>query len=134
MNYDWEESPFRTAESRFYHLAESRICPKTYSDFKQELKDGEDFTSEFFGASKQECQEWLLNNQLEVNFIERDILVIADARSAKDNTVLITQYIDEGIEFEDFGVLPAKGDTWYDFRVDYRFVDQVHASLYYGQP
>ncbi|KAF2647023.1 hypothetical protein K491DRAFT_644500 [Lophiostoma macrostomum CBS 122681] len=133
LNYDFNESPFPNA-SEFYHLAESRVCPQTSDDFKHALNDDEDFTSDFFGASKQDCQDWLLANQLQVDFIERDILVIADARSARDNTVLITQYFEPGscLPFEGIGMVPAKDDTWYDFRVDYKVVDQVHAHLFYG--
>jgi hypothetical protein len=122
-----------------FYLVESHVCPSNYEGFKLELKDDETFETDFIGASEQDCQKWALEKQFQVNFIEQDIIAIVDARSARDDTLLIQYYAREldpldppepALEFGEFGVLPR--NTWYDFRIDYKGADWVHIHLMYG--
>jgi hypothetical protein len=88
-----------------------------------ELKDDETFETDFIGASAQDCQQWALEKQVQANFIDYDLIAIADARSAGDDTLLLQYYsreLEEPLEFWEFGVLPREHTTWYDFRIDYR--------------
>jgi hypothetical protein len=114
---------------RFY-LVESRVVPVSRKGFKRQLGENETFESDFIGASVEDCQKWERENSPEVNFIVRELIVIVDARSAKDNTVLIQRYqretppIDTGEEdlrrhWPPFGILPPpdKDDTWWSYRV-----------------
>lgn len=119
---------------RVFFLVESRDCPSSEDGFRIELKDNETFNTEFIGASVQECQKWAREKQFKVNFIEQDIIAIADARSAKDATLLI-QYYDEELDgdepllFGELGELPREHNKWYDYRVDYRKAPTVISEL-----
>ena len=123
---------------RIFYLVESHVCPSNYEGFKLELKDDETFETDFIGASEQDCQKWALEKQFQVKFIEQDIIAIADARSARDDTLLIQYYAREldspegPLEFEEFGVLPREHNTWYDFRIDYKGAAWVYIDLMYG--
>lgn len=103
-----------------------------------ELKHDETFETDFIGASEQDCQKWALEKQFQVNFIEQEIIAIADARSARDDTLLMQFYARElghpegPLEFPEFGVLPREHNTWYDFRIDYKGAAWVHAHLNFG--
>jgi len=115
-----------------FHLVESRECPTTSEGFKQGLQEGEAFETDFIGASEQDCQQWVRENAPRVNFIVPDLIAIADARSAKDDTILIQKYQYEApppVDGEDdeldgsfppFGRLPPrdKGNTWWSYRVE----------------
>ncbi|KAH8702319.1 hypothetical protein BGW36DRAFT_356445 [Talaromyces proteolyticus] len=117
-----------------FYLVESRTCPKNREDFRQEIQDNNTFESEFIGASAQDCQKWALNNQYRVNFVEHDIITMADSCNATDNTLSIQFYsrLDPPLEFEGFGALPREVKTWHDFRVDYKDARTVYTSLYFG--
>ena len=39
-----------------FYLVELRTCPDTGDGFKEELKDGKTFETDFIGASMQDCQ------------------------------------------------------------------------------
>jgi hypothetical protein len=99
-----------------------------------ELKDDETFETDFIGASEQDCQKWALEKQFQVNFIEQDIIAIADARSARDDTFSIQYYAhpEPALEFGGFGVLPRERNTWYDFRIDYKGAAWVYIDLTNG--
>ena len=121
--------------ARMLCLVESRTCPNSRQGFRSELKDGETFKTKFIGASEQDCQNWALEKQFQVDFIEQDFIVIADARSAKDGTVLVQIYmreLDAPIEFGEFGILPRERNIWYVFRVDHKDAVEVFISLRYG--
>jgi hypothetical protein len=124
--------------TRIFYLVESHVCPSNGDGFKLELKDDETFETDFIGASEQDCQKWAQEKQFQVNFIEQDIIAIADARSARDDTLLMQYYAREldspegPLEFEEFGVLPREHNTWYDFRIDYKGAATVYVDLTHG--
>lgn len=66
------------------------------------------------------------------------VIVIADERSARDDTVLLRFHHDyPGIEFQEWGVLPREArehDAWVDFKVDYRKTETVVTSILYVSP
>ena len=71
--------------------------------------------------------------------IPLDLITIVDARSAKDRTVSIQHYVrppagTEDFTFGEYGVLPRETNVWYDFRVDYRQAQKVHAALTENSP
>lgn len=112
-----------------YYLVESKVCPNSGEGFKSKLQDCETFQSEFIGASIEECQDWAKSNWEQFNFIEPCVIAIADERSARDGTLLMSYYcpvVDdpEDLEFEGWGRLPPKDDTWYNFRIEHRAADQ----------
>lgn len=134
-----------------YYLVESNICPDDSDGFKTLLQDGEPFKSDFIGASKEQCQNWALEQYKKYNFIEQNLIVIADQRSAQDQTLLVSFYYPEvcpeepTLEFDDWGPLPPKANVWYDFRVHHRGIDEIYTSLlwapqdsayatYFGRP
>src|SRR5205814_9191488 len=75
-----------------FHLVESRVCPTSSEGFKTGLGDNETFETDFIGASEEDCQQWVQENAPQVKFIVPDLIAIADARSAKDGTILIQVY------------------------------------------
>ena len=120
-----------------YFLVETKDCPAEMSAFKRKL-DSPDFKSEFIGASEQECKDWLLREE-DRDFIDGGIVYIADARSAKDETLLASRYSREPIVFGDEDEdsakkLPPQAHTWYDFRVRYKDAMQILDHLKYGPP
>lgn len=121
---------------RIFYLVESRAGPHNDdAKFRQELKDGDTFETDFLGATKQDCQQWALEQQSQHNFIEQDIVAIVDARSVRDATILMSHFntnIDEPLEFGRYGPLPRDFDTWYDFRVDYERAADVSTAINYG--
>jgi hypothetical protein len=123
---------------RIFYLVESHVCPSNREGFKKVLKDDETFETDFISASEQDCRKWALEKQFQVRFIAQDIIAIADARSARDNTLLIQYYAreldppDPPLEFPEFGVLPREHNTWYDFRIDYKGAAKVYVDLANG--
>jgi len=103
------------------------------------LGDDETFVTEFIGASEEDCQQWVQENAR--NFIVPDLIAIADARTAKDGTILIQPYQHEvPPELEDldmawpsFGKLPPrdKSNTWWGFRIEIK--DAPEALLDLGE-
>ncbi|KAF1990256.1 hypothetical protein K402DRAFT_389883 [Aulographum hederae CBS 113979] len=132
------KNEYGSPPTQVFYLVESRICPDTREGFKQSLQENETFSTDFIGASNEDCQQWALEKQFKVNFIEQDIIAIADARSAQDSTILIQNFPrSTGLEREPdenpgFGPLPREEDVWYDFRVDYRDAAEVYVDLGYG--
>jgi hypothetical protein len=108
-----------------FSLVLSNAQPTSEQEFKQDLGENETFETDFMGSSIKDCQNWALENQQAVNFLETDLIAVVDARSAKDETILLTHYTrDSGIdepEYEDdeFGVLPHEQAIWYDYRIDH---------------
>ncbi|KAF3398046.1 hypothetical protein F1880_006117 [Penicillium rolfsii] len=134
---DPEDPPF------LYYLVESKVCPSMEQGFRTALQDGERFESDFINASKEECQNWALDKWLQpirFNFIEQSIIAVADARSARDGTLLMSFYFGESppdeppLEFDGYGPLPPKGNTWYDFRIYHNAAFLFHASLLFTEP
>jgi hypothetical protein len=124
-----------------FYLVESHVCPSSGDGFKSELKENDSFQTEFVGASIQQCQEWALEKQSQVNFIEQSVIAIADARSTRDDTLSMQYYspeiepppLEDGeFEFGEFGILPRERNMWYDWRVDYKHASAVLADLEYG--
>ena len=123
-----------SVSTRVFSLVESRVCPSTKGEFKRELGEDETFETDFIGATEDDCTKWLLDNQYQVKFIQHDILVIADARSARDDTVLIKAFMHHNFDFDDFGLLPPTANTWNDFRVHYSGAVEVVVCLGYVSP
>jgi len=117
------EDPYST---RVFYLAQSRVCPTSYEELKERLEENEPFETDFIGVSEEDCQQWVKENAAQVNFIVPDLIAIADARSAKDGTILIQVYQHDYTPSEDepgfppFGILPSpdKSHTWWSYRVD----------------
>lgn len=112
-----------------FYLVESRTCPDNPEGFKEELQDGETFETNFIGDSVQDCQNWVLQNQVQQKFIEQDFIAIADARSATDSTLLVKVYgrelnSEEPVEFE--------LNTWVDWRIEPQGAGQIWTSLFFG--
>lgn len=119
---------------RLFWLVESRAGPSSNYDqpFKVELTEDESFETDFIGASLQDCQNWLIEQQRKHNFIEQNILAIVDARSAQDGTILMSHFypkMDPPLEFGRYGELPKEGDTWYDYRIEYERAADLDAAL-----
>jgi hypothetical protein len=123
------------------YLIESHTCPTAPDNLKSVLEPDETFQSDFIGASEEDCQQWTREMAPKVNFIVPDVLVIADARGAEDDTVLVQSYqaettgTDEDLEptFPPFGILPPpdKANTWWSFRV--KRTDALQAMLDLGE-
>ncbi|KAJ5195592.1 uncharacterized protein N7498_009030 [Penicillium cinerascens] len=105
--------------------------------FKIELQDGEPFHSDLIGASKEQCQNWALEKwfQAKVKSIEPNFIAIADDRSARDGTLLMSFYCpkisqeEPTFEFDGWGPLLPEANTWYNFRIDHRAADEIHGAL-----
>ena len=114
-----------------FWLVESRTEPPT----RKRLNNENDiFLGDFIGATEQDCQNFALELQQHHNHVDQDIIVIVDARSARDETVLVQCFnrVGDGAEdltFGDYGVLPAERNVWYSFRIAYRYAPQVTAAL-----
>lgn len=118
-----------------FFLIESRDCPSDRSGFKTELVNDEAFKTEFVGASEQDCQNWALEKQRETLFIEPNIIAIANARTAKNGTILMQWYHQgEGEDIPPYGILPPKSNTWYDFRIDPENAEKVVSCLNFTEP
>ncbi|PKX92269.1 uncharacterized protein P174DRAFT_451656 [Aspergillus novofumigatus IBT 16806] len=126
----------------WYYLVESRVCPDSQEHFRSGLQDGEFFESDFINASKEECQNWAIDKwrqPTKYNFIEQEIVTIADARSAKDGTLLMSYYYEcppgvFPVEFDEHGPLPPKNKTWYDFRIHHTDSEQFQGTLLNAEP
>ncbi|CAJ2507897.1 Uu.00g090830.m01.CDS01 [Anthostomella pinea] len=133
-----DESLFNLVESRAgpRRDAEAQSQRQSQRCFKRALGQDEAFGAEFIGAPEHECQAWALEMQARHNFIEQDLIGIADARSARDGTLLIQFYgRAPGLECgDDKGVFPRETETntWHGFRIDYREAERVSASLQFG--
>ncbi|KAJ5664119.1 hypothetical protein N7507_004850 [Penicillium longicatenatum] len=128
-----------------FWLVESNVCPRDQAGFKVVLKDDEPFESDFINASKEQCQKWAQENWDKVDGISHEDIAIADERTARDGTVLMSSWQHDNIDIEGWGPLPPKVPAWYDFRVHHRAVDAYEITqhwcpphdalpIYYGQP
>jgi hypothetical protein len=81
-----------------FYLVQSRLCPTSSEEFELRLLDDETIETDFIGASEEDCQQWVKENAARVNFIAPDLIAIADARSAKDGTILIQVYQDDYVK------------------------------------
>lgn len=110
-----------------FYIASSKASPKHRTDYKKK-PDSPDFPCDF--TSTTDCKDWLLRNQYSVNFINQNIMFVADARSAKDETLLAYTYCERTMRLgpNDEWVLPPKAQTWYEWRIRYRdaLMFQVH--------
>jgi hypothetical protein len=117
-------------------LVESKANPKDVTKFKKQLNDTEPIKSEFIGATYKDCEDWMLAEQDEVNFMEFNILYVADARSAKDETIVASVYRREqvvyGADKENGLRIPPEPFAWYHFRIDFREAWLLHSDVNYG--
>lgn len=126
-----------------YHLVKSYDLPEPDTNRRilpSMTQVGEDFHSDFNGASRQFCRDWMLENQKKYNFFEKNIFVIVDGRSTTDDTITV-QYWKEGnhpplspLEFPGFGILPPKYDAWYEYRIDFRGFQDTMVGLQFLPP
>lgn len=117
-------------------LAESRLFPTQPEDLKTELDENEPIMTEFIGTSLQDCQSWIRDHCDQNTGLEYNQLFVADAHSARDNTILASVY-PTSISFgdvEDTKVLPPQADTWYDFRIDYKDIMYFYIHIAKGEP
>lgn len=123
-----------------FHLVESRVCPTSSEGFKKRLGDNETFETDFIGASEEDCQQWAQENPR--NFIDSELITVADARTAKDGTILIqvyqsdlppeeNEYERDHPPFPPFGELPPrdKNNTWWSYRVDIKDAPEALLDL-----
>ncbi|KAH7350240.1 hypothetical protein BKA66DRAFT_613930 [Pyrenochaeta sp. MPI-SDFR-AT-0127] len=106
--------------------------PKTPQSFKKKLEDEDTIESDFIGASEEDCQEWLLNEQDQVNFMEFDILFIADARSANEDTLLAKVYKRQQIVYGHGKKLPPRPYSWYEFNINFKEAWMLHSDVNFG--
>jgi hypothetical protein len=134
MNHFWATPSLAGSRLHLFYLVESRVCPKKSEPFKKELKDDDTVETDFIGASEDDCQRWLRENQYQNPHIEQDMLFIADACSAQDDTVLAKVYNEQGHEYEESEEeVPPKRNTWYEFRIDFKDAEPFHVDLYYNR-
>ena len=121
-----------------FWLVESRICPAEYKGFKHELGDGETFETEFIGASEEDCQKWGRENSVKANVVNPALIAIADARTAKDQTLLIQLYHSPGLltpedmlSWPEIGEIPPsdKENTWWSYRVSFKDAPEAILAL-----
>ncbi|CAI6334247.1 unnamed protein product [Periconia digitata] len=117
------------SKGRRIYLVESRECPSDESGFKTEVANEGDVESAFISASEKDCQKWYSDHEATALFIEPNHIVIADARTAKDGTVLLQWYRESGEECSPYGVLPPESDTWWDYRILPEHIQNVVACL-----
>lgn len=129
-------------DSAFFYLVESRTCPDTAEGFKIELQDDETFETDFIGASVQDCQNWAQQHQSQHNFIEQDIIAIADARSATDNTIVAEFYNrqPDPSELDPMDLIEEEGmddltpreldNTWVEWRIELKDFDKFFIHVY----
>lgn len=101
-------------------------------ELREQIKDKDDFQSDFTGASAAECQRAALEHVKHDGMPSRNLLAIADDRTARDGTILL-QYHEPSDrseqEYEGFGVLPKEAGKWYDFRIDPEYANYADTSL-----
>ncbi|KAI1264705.1 hypothetical protein F5Y18DRAFT_77182 [Xylariaceae sp. FL1019] len=103
-----------------YWVAEFRDGPQQLRD---NLDEGEEFHTDFIGASVEECGAWLLDRQAENKSLDQNCMVIADARSAQDETVTFWKYVPD-YQAPEMGK-GRETNRWYPFRVPYLKVFDV---------
>ncbi|KAI1820736.1 hypothetical protein F4861DRAFT_522017 [Xylaria intraflava] len=99
-----------------YALAESRQGFSPDQPFRDSLQDNETFETDFIGASVNECGAWLLEQQTRSNMLDQNIMVVVDARSAKDQTVTLWVY---PIHDAPFLRRDQEANVWHPFRIHY---------------
>ncbi|KAI1378082.1 hypothetical protein F4677DRAFT_34840 [Hypoxylon crocopeplum] len=115
-----------------FALAGSREVQKE-EDLKTELKEGELFETDFIGASEGDCQAWALEQMGRFNSLDKQLIAIADKRSAQDQTIVMQFYNEEpGLEFPGHGTLPPEQGKWYSFRIKYEDTFTLDSALSYG--
>lgn len=115
-----------------FALVESKVCPSDRSRLKQQFAEGETLDNAFAGGSVKDCQDWLLAHHDTVKFIEPNIIGVADARTAKDGTILMSWYYDyegERVDHPPYGLLPPRIGEFWDFRVLSEQANQVVGDL-----
>ncbi|KAF2435042.1 hypothetical protein EJ08DRAFT_675469 [Tothia fuscella] len=123
-----------------FYLIQGNDLPDDSDELKSRLTQEETFTSVFIGASEQNCRDWMLEKQKQVNYVEINIFAIADAESVKDNTLLVQFYYPEfdpplsPMEFPGYGILPPRTNAWYSYRIQHDQFDDLHAALCYLAP
>ncbi|KAK7931216.1 hypothetical protein PG985_001928 [Apiospora marii] len=119
MNVDEKEDYWQP-----YYLAETRQGPSEGGQpFREHLAAGEPFANDFLGASVEECGAFELAQQDKDDLTEDCRMVLLDARSARDKTVLVCYYVRPVYAF--MMRRDQKGEAWYTFRVPYTRVAKL---------
>ncbi|KAI8627084.1 hypothetical protein F5Y19DRAFT_444309 [Xylariaceae sp. FL1651] len=113
----------------WFNLVEARTDPEDADHFKRALEKDESFGTEFINATEKDCQAWAMEMQGRHNFIGQDLIAIADARSASDDTLLLQVYGRKPDAEDEREPWPQENDSWHNFRVDYREAYKVIASF-----
>ncbi|KAI1739743.1 hypothetical protein F4680DRAFT_466251 [Xylaria scruposa] len=98
-----------------YFLVQSTKLDAQDHKFVQQLAPDDDFDTDFIGASVEECGAWAHEQTEKDNRINSEVIVIIDAQSAKDHTVILSWYARKV-----HGPFLAPGqdiNTWYQFRI-----------------
>ena len=102
--------------------------------FRREIHDGEDFETDFIGASVEDCQSWEQQRNWDRSLYTGNIAILDD-QSAVDKTVLLRHFArDEQYNFGSLGYLPPHKNTWYSFRLDPQGIDNIIADLEFPDP
>ena len=122
-----------------FYLVESREGPPDGQRLREQLQEDETFETDFIGATPEECQRWADEWSRHDRSTYGRILAIVDARSAKDGTILMQNYVQPPAGtgyfiFGGYGILPPETNVWYDFRVDYYQAGKVVDALHYVAP
>ncbi|WPG99075.1 Hypothetical protein R9X50_00188000 [Acrodontium crateriforme] len=120
---------------KVFYLVKSRHLEKT-ADCRAQLEQGidsdADFHTNFIGASIKDCQDWALQNTQDCNNIESSVVAVADTRSAKDGTLLLSKYnVSSGgqLFFCRFGPLPPEDETCYEWRIKPDINDNAYLMM-----
>lgn len=112
-----------------YWLVESSVGPSKDNHCRRTATEDNPIQSDFIGTSVQVCQQWVLEKQYQDNAVEKDIFVIADERTCRDDTVLVEVYNQHNWDFGGPEKLPQELNKWYEFRVHYDEVFSVQIAL-----
>lgn len=117
-----------------YWVVESSNGPSKDQHCRRTIADNATIQSDFIGASTQDCQKWALEKQSQDKAVEQDIFVIADERSTRDDTIMVTYYARTAWDFGGPERVPKESNKWYDFRVPYTEAETVKVAMHYVNP
>jgi hypothetical protein len=107
------------------YLVESRKMVGREDKLRDELCEHDVITSEFIGASVQECRDWAMKAWENRNgYISTEYFFIADERSGKDDTLFMQFWPPENthnllsVNCPPYGRLPKRLE-WYEYRIEF---------------
>ncbi|OAL54468.1 hypothetical protein IQ07DRAFT_628283 [Pyrenochaeta sp. DS3sAY3a] len=120
----------------FLSYIESRGPLSISSARNTKVPYGQSVSSEFIGASEQQCRQWFQDHCLDCPMLSQPLLAIADARTARDGTISLQYYCSEAgqFDFPPYGLLPQEPNKSYNYRIDPRDTAEVYAKLLIVEP